>query len=156
MVTHRRTFVVTVEHDDLDEDGFDELFGQYLTEQEHPFLHDYSQPSWGGYKGPFVRSVSVSMNGIERWNWREGGTMSKYEIGEVTVPSVRRSLDDEGWRPLRRSPPARRKCQEDHSLEPLSHAITLGALVVVFVDASAVALLALMDGDALGARRRKG
>lgn len=51
-----------------------ELFRQYLTTREHPFLSDYGAtteevaayhagdadgPVWGGYEGPFVLDVAV-------------------------------------------------------------------------------------------------
>lgn len=52
-----------------------ELFREYITSREHPFLDDYGttpeelaayradpdeeQPTWGGYEGPFVLEATV-------------------------------------------------------------------------------------------------
>lgn len=61
---HRRTFVVTVEHDGSSDDAFDALFAEYLTTPDYPFLGDYGPEAWGGYDGPLVHGVQVSVNGI--------------------------------------------------------------------------------------------
>lgn len=37
-----------------------DLFKEYLTGREAPFRCDYGPGAWGGYEGPFVRSVKVT------------------------------------------------------------------------------------------------
>lgn len=38
------------------------LFSQYLSFPQNPFMTDYGKDAWGGYDGPFVRSVEVTKN----------------------------------------------------------------------------------------------
>lgn len=56
----RRVFLVEIEHTGLTDAAFDELFAQYLTLPEHPFLSDYGPRSdLSGWTGPFVTGVAV-------------------------------------------------------------------------------------------------
>ena len=68
----KTTFVVTIDHSGETIDAFDELFAQYLTNDEYPFLSDYCHRAWGGYDDPIVRGVVVSSyRHAKRWEWHE-------------------------------------------------------------------------------------
>lgn len=56
----RRTYMVTVLIEG-DADRFDDLFREYLTTPEYPFLVDYGPRAWGGWDGPTVAAVAVEV-----------------------------------------------------------------------------------------------
>ena len=56
MSTH--TFTVVIETK-ADGDHFDQLFAEYMTLPEGPFVEDYGPDAWGGYDGEYVTAVVV-------------------------------------------------------------------------------------------------
>jgi hypothetical protein len=74
-MTRVTTYTVEITHDGPDLGAFDAIFGQYLTEREHPFLTDYAPTDPGsdrradGYDGPFVRRIVVTRRGGPTFKW---------------------------------------------------------------------------------------
>ena len=62
--TTRRTYVVTI---DLTGDAaeFDQHFKGYLADESGPFFQDFAPENWGGYDGPTVTGVTISVDGLE-------------------------------------------------------------------------------------------
>jgi hypothetical protein len=56
------TLTVTIVTDG-DVDWLAKATAEYLTEAEYPYLTDYSREATGGYEGPFVRKISVKIEG---------------------------------------------------------------------------------------------
>lgn len=59
----RRTYVVTFEVNG-DEVAFDRHFKGYLTDEDGPFMQDFGPQAWGGYDGPTVSAVTISVDGV--------------------------------------------------------------------------------------------
>lgn len=75
---NRATFTVTIETDG-DADELAALFGEYLTlggdgdTEASAFISDYGPGAWGGYDGPFVRTVVVERTDkiARTYSWRD-------------------------------------------------------------------------------------
>ena len=66
----------------------DGLLTEYLTLPESVFISDYGPHAWGGYDGPFVKSVSVkSGHGITTWTAPEGTVFGNADSEGVATPN---------------------------------------------------------------------